>query len=137
MSDKRHFHRVKLDIEGVLSHQAISVPVTVKDISLQGIRLSASEASLQALPFDSHIPYTASFRLNKDSPLITLDIEQLYRQTDSRHDEVMLGCRVARGDIDSVSALRRLIELNSRDMALSDSDLDALVDAIYSRASSA
>lgn len=137
MTDKRQFHRVKLGIEGELTHQAVTVPVTVADVSLQGIRLSASEAALQALPFDSHIPYIARFQANQDSPVITLEIEQLYRQTDTRNPNVFLGCRVSRGDIESVVVLRRLIELNSKDMDLSEADLDALTDAIYSKASSA
>ncbi len=137
MSDKRQFQRVKLNIDGFLTHQTTSIPVTIKDVSLQGIRLRADEQQLNKLPFDSHEPYLARFQLNNDSPLITLYIEQLYRQSDSRCKDIMLGCKLDHGDIDSMIALRRIIQLNSSDATLSDNDLDALIDAIYSRASSA
>lgn len=137
MSDKRQFQRVKLNIEGMLTHQATSIPVIVKDVSLQGIRLSANEHALAQLPFDSHEPYLAQFQPNDDSPVVTLYIEQLYRQSDARHRDTLLGCKLDHGDIDSMVALRRIIELNSDDAELSEKDLDALIDAIYSNASSA
>ncbi|GGW85915.1 PilZ domain-containing protein [Alteromonas halophila] len=137
MSDKRQFQRVKLDIDGTLSHQTTTIAVVVKDVSLQGLRLSARESLLDQLPFDSHEPYLARFRPNDDSPELTLFIEQLYRHADSRHPDTILGCRLKRGDIESVSALRRIIQLNSSDAELSNKDLDALIEAIYSSASSA
>lgn len=137
MSDKRQFQRVKLNIEGVLTHQTTSIPVTVKDVSLRGVRLSADEHLLAHLPFDSHEPYLAQFRPNDDSPVVTLYIEQLYRQSDARYSDTLLGCKLDHGDIDSMVALRRIIELNSNDAELSEKDLDALIDAIYSNASSA
>lgn len=134
MSDKRHFHRIKLDIPGTLAHQDRQIPVMVKDVSLQGIRLAASESELQHLPFDSHIPYRACFTLNEDSPLITLNIEQLYRQTDSRNDVVLLGCKLSHSDIDTIAALRRVIELNAEDESYDEKEINALVDALFDNA---
>lgn len=131
MTDKRQFHRVMLNVKGHLAHNDITIEVMVSDVSLQGIKLLASETELAKLPFDSHEPYTATFKANEDSPLITLHISQLYRHSDSRKDDVSLGCKVERMDVECLSALRRLIALNSLDSGIEEKDLNALIDAVY------
>lgn len=131
MTDKRQFQRVSLNVNGTLAHNDISIEVVVSDVSLQGIKLQATETALSTLPFDSHDPYIATFQANEDSPVITLFISQLYRHADSRKDSVSLGCKVERMDVDSISALRRLITLNSDDASLEEKDLNALVNAVY------
>lgn len=137
MSDKRKFSRVPLRVHGTLSHGDKQVDVIITDVSLQGIKLSANEQHLNALPFDSHDAYVAEFKVNEDSPPIVMYIEQLYRQTDSREDMINLGCKVSTMSVESISALRRLIVLNSNDADLNDKELNALIDAVYSNASSA
>lgn len=131
MTDKRQFQRVPLNVNGTLAHNDISIDVVVSDVSLQGIRLQATETALSNLPFDSHEPYVATFQANEDSPVITLSISQLYRHADSRQELVSLGCKVERMDVDSISALRRLITLNSDDASIEEKDLNALVNAVY------
>lgn len=137
MTDKRQFQRIPLKVEGKLRHQSITVPVMIEDVSLKGIRLSATESALLELPFDSHDPYEISFKANEDSPAIVIQLAQLYRQSDTRHPHTFMGCKVEFIELDSLSALRRLIVLNSRDQSLSEHDLEALIDAVYSNASSA
>ncbi|MCU7555754.1 PilZ domain-containing protein [Alteromonas sp. ASW11-19] len=137
MTDKRQFQRVPLQVAASLRHQHTSVPVMAEDVSLRGIRLSATEEDLAALPFDSHDPYEVSFKANQDSPAITMQLEQLYRQSDPHTPRTYMGCKVAHIPLDSVSALRRLIMLNSADNDISEQDLDALINAIYTSASSA
>ncbi|KXJ60606.1 MAG: hypothetical protein AXW14_00710 [Alteromonas sp. Nap_26] len=131
MTDKRRFQRVLLNVKGTLAHNDSKIDVVVSDVSLQGIKLHASEAALEHLPFDSHEPYVANFQANEDSPLITLYISQLYRHADSRKEMVSLGCKVERMEVESVSALRRLISLNSEDENIEERDLTALVNAVY------
>ena len=131
MTDKRQFQRVSLDVNGTLTHNDTSIDVIVSDVSLQGIKLQATETALLNLPFDSHDPYVATFQANEDSPVITLYISQLYRHADSRKERVSLGCKVERMDVESISALRRLITLNSEDASIEEKDLNALVDAVY------
>lgn len=137
MTDKRQFQRVELDVPGTLAHEGKEIHVIVHDVSLQGIKLLASESALSILPFDSHDPYVATFQANEDSPEITLFIEQLYRHADTRQSLVSLGCKVARMDINCVSALRRLIALNSEDEGIEERDLNALVNAVYQHESKA
>tara|TARA_Y100000296_G_scaffold50171_1_gene57494 strand:- start:478 stop:885 length:408 start_codon:yes stop_codon:yes gene_type:complete len=134
MTDKRQFQRVLLNVNGTLAHNDISIDVVVSDVSLQGIKLQATETALSNLPFDSHEPYVATFQANEDSPVITLSISQLYRHADSRQELVSLGCKVERMDVDSISALRRLILLNSDDASIEEKDLNALVNAVYQAA---
>lgn len=131
MTDKRQFQRVSLDVNGTLTHNDTSIDVIVSDVSLQGIKLQATETALLNLPFDSHDPYVATFQANEDSPVITLYISQLYRHADSRKERVSLGCKVERMDVESICALRRLITLNSEDASIEEKDLNALVNAVY------
>ncbi|KTF05283.1 Type IV pilus assembly PilZ domain protein [marine sediment metagenome] len=131
MTDKRQFQRVPLNVNGTLAHNDNSIDVVVSDVSLQGIKLQATETALSNLPFDSHEPYVATFQANEDSPVITLSISQLYRHADSRQELVSLGCKVERMDVESISALRRLILLNSDDASIEEKDLNALVNAVY------
>lgn len=134
MTDKRQFQRISLDVNGTLTHDDTSIDVIVSDVSLQGIKLQATETALLNLPFDSHDPYVATFQANEDSPVITLYISQLYRHADSRKERVSLGCKVERMDVESISALRRLITLNSEDVSIEEKDLNALVNAVYQEA---
>ena len=134
MTDKRQFQRISLDVNGTLTHDDTSIDVIVSDVSLQGIKLQATEKALLNLPFDSHDPYVATFQANEDSPVITLYISQLYRHADSRKERVSLGCKVERMDVESISALRRLITLNSEDVSIEEKDLNALVNAVYQEA---
>ena len=128
--DKRQFQRVDLKVPGELSLHGNSIPVTIEDVSLQGLRLSAAEAMLEMLPFDSYDPYTVMFKANPDSPLITLYLQQLYRQSQGNSDLIFIGCKV-----DHVEVVREstLINLNSGDPGLSEQDLNALIDAVYKK----
>lgn len=137
MSDKRQFQRIKLNVNGTLSHGDKSVPVIIEDISLQGLRLRAPETELNTLPFDSHEPYLIQFLAHDDHPLIEMYIEQLYRHADSRLPTIAMGCKVHHIDLESLADLRRLLLLNSGDAQFDEHDLDAFIDAVYSNASSA
>lgn len=131
--DKRQFQRVDLKVPGELSLHGNSIPVTIEDVSLQGLRLSAAEAMLEMLPFDSHDPYTVVFKANPDSPLITLYLQQLYRQSQGNSDLIFIGCKVDHVEVECLAELRTLINLNSGDPGLSEQDLNALIDAVYKK----
>ncbi|OFC69549.1 PilZ domain-containing protein [Alteromonas confluentis] len=131
--DKRQFQRVDLKVPGELSLHGNSIPVTIEDVSLQGLRLSAAEAMLEMLPFDSYDPYTVMFKANPDSPLITLYLQQLYRQSQGNSDLIFIGCKVDHVEVECLAELRTLINLNSGDPGLSEQDLNALIDAVYKK----
>ncbi|MCW8107398.1 PilZ domain-containing protein [Alteromonas ponticola] len=133
MTDKRQYQRITLGASGTLSHQDISIPVEVMDISLQGLRLKVNERTVEALPFDSHEPYVIEFQANADSPTITARLQQLYRLNHPRIEDTLIGCKVDHIDIEDLVVLRRLIQLNSGDNRLSDQDLNALIDGILAK----
>lgn len=133
--DKRQFQRVDLKVPGELSLHGNSIPVTIEDVSLQGLRLSAAETMLDMLPFDSHDPYTVMFKANPDSPLITLYLQQLYRQSPGHTDLIFIGCKVDHVEVECLAELRTLINMNSGDPGLSEQDLNALIDAVYKKES--
>ncbi|WP_018982969.1 PilZ domain-containing protein [Salinimonas chungwhensis] len=137
MSDQRQYQRISLNVNGTLSHSGSAAPVVIEDISLQGLRLRANEAELGALPFDSHEPYHVEFLAHENHPLIEMFVEQLYRHADTREPTIAMGCKVHHIDVESLAALRRLLELNSGDSQFTEHDLDHLIESIYSRASSA
>ncbi len=133
--DKRQFQRVDLKVPGELSLHGNSIPVTIVDVSLQGLRLGAAESMLDMLPFDSHDPYTVMFKANRDSPMITAYLQQLYRQSPQQSDVVYIGCKVDHIDVECLAELRTLINMNSGDPGLSEQDLNALIDAVYKKES--
>ena len=49
MTDKRQFQRVSLNVNGTLAHNDVSIDVVVSDVSLQGIKLQATETALSHL----------------------------------------------------------------------------------------
>ncbi|NMH58924.1 PilZ domain-containing protein [Alteromonas ponticola] len=133
MTDKRQYQRITLGASGSLSHQNVSVPVEVMDISLQGLRLKVNEKTIEALPFDSHEPYIIKFHANNDSPPICAHLQQLYRFNHPRIGDTLIGCKLDHIDIEDLAALRRLIQLNSEDNRLSEQDLDALIEGILTK----
>ncbi len=133
MTDKRQFQRIPLGVPGRLSHQEVSIPVEVIDISLQGLRLKVNEDTVKALPFDSHEPYVIDFKPNADSPLITVHLQQLYRIHERNYEDTLIGCKVDHISVENLAALRRLIQLNSGDEALTEQDLNALIDGILAK----
>ncbi len=133
MTDKRQYQRITLGVPGRLSHQEVSIPVEVIDISLQGLRLKVNEHTVKALPFDSHEPYAIEFKSNADSPTITAHLQQLYRINQPSEQDTLIGCKVDHIDVEDLAALRRLIQLNSGDEELSEQDLNALISGILAK----
>ncbi|MCW8093001.1 PilZ domain-containing protein [Alteromonas sp. ASW11-130] len=133
MTDKRQFQRIPMGVPGRLSHQQVSIPVEVVDISLQGLRIRVNESTVEALPFDSHEPYIIEFQPNADSPAITVHLQQLYRFNHPRIEDTLIGCKVDHIDVEDLAALRRLIQLNCGNEKLSEHDLNALIEGIVAK----
>ena len=115
-AERRLFHRVAHDSRATLSFASRAWSCTVQDLSLKGCLV----------------------RLHTDWPV---DPQQAYRLTIHLTDELSIGMDVAccrqeglnvgllcvNIDLDSVTRLRRLVELNLGDSALLERDLHALV----------
>lgn len=116
-NDKRHFHRIFYNSDVSLHGESQSLPCKLVDISLKGCLLR----------FDA--PWTAP-------------LEELYTLELKLSDEISInmqlsishvigndaGFKCEHIDIDSISQLRRLVELNLGDSDMLERDLLALTD---------
>jgi len=115
--EKRHFHRIFYHADAILSHQERNYPCKIIDLSLKGCLLSLEQ------------PWTES---NNDSYTLTLklsdEISIVMDLTMSHAEGQRVGFTCNHMDIDSISNLRRLVELNLGDSELLERDLTALSD---------
>ena len=115
--DKRHFHRIFYNSNVILRDESHSLPCKLVDISLKGCLLR----------FDA--PWTGSLE-----DLYTLDLKlsdeiSINMQLSISHvigNDAGFKCEHI--DIDSISQLRRLVELNLGDSHMLERDLLALSD---------
>lgn len=116
MENRRHFTRVLFSIKAQLTIDSITYPVSIHDISLNGVLITAvkAEKSLK----DMH--GTLRFSLSDDESEVTMDITVVHEHD----DETGLHCSAI--DIDSVTHLRRLIELNLGDSEQLNKELSEL-----------
>ncbi len=116
-SNKRKFNRVTHDARATLSTPERTWPCTVEDISLKGCMVS--------LPtnwtLDPNITYRLSIHLSY-AIHIEMDVVRAHQ------DGHLVGLRCVDIDADSISELKRLIELNLGDSAMLDRDIHALID---------
>ncbi len=115
--DKRRFHRIIYNADAFLSGNQGSYQCGIIDLSLKGCLLRFEQpwsASLEDL-------YTLTLQLS-DSVTIKMEVSVSH----VIGNEVGFKCEHI--DIDSISQLRRLVELNLGDSALLERDLLALSD---------
>lgn len=115
MKDKRHFQRILFDHQATLSNHCQEWTTNVIDLSLRGLSCTK--------------PQNATFKINQ---LLTLSISLSSEQAISmeaiivHNEEHSLGMRCTRIDINSISELRRLVQLNLADEALLHRDIERL-----------
>ncbi len=113
--DKRHFHRIIYNAEASLNGNQTTYPCSIIDLSLKGCLLRFKQpwnASLEEL-------YTLTLQLS-DSAVIKMEVSVSHVIGNEA------GFKCEHIDIDSISQLRRLVELNLGDSALLERDLLAL-----------
>lgn len=105
-ADRRRFKRIAFDARTELSQADSSWPVALVDLSLKGLLIEKPQPWLG----DPGRPFTANIHLNDDTPVIM--------EVRLAHDDYgQLGFDCSHIDVDSVTHLRRLIELNLGDEA--------------------
>ncbi len=115
INDKRHFHRIFYKADVTLSNDSSSYPCKLVDISLKGCLLKFESA--WTAPLDDI--YTLNLQLSDEISIIM--------QVSVSHvigDEAGFKCEHI--DIDSISQLRRLVELNLGNSDILERDLLAL-----------
>jgi hypothetical protein len=114
-TEKRHFHRVGHDARATLSEGANTWPCTVEDLSLKGcmVKLGDEWEVVPERTYRLSIHLTYAIHIEMDVRL-------------SHQQGVHAGFRCLGIDAESISQLRRLVELNLGDSRLLERDLLAL-----------
>ncbi len=122
MTERRHYTRVFFDNHATLSHDHDIWQVELIDVSLNGALISYPE---NALP--SQLNHQDTFNLNfglTDAPdlKIKMSVKIVHIEPD------VLGLQCEQIDIDSVTHLRRIVELNTGDQYLLKRELMHLIE---------
>lgn len=121
--DKRHFHRIFYNAEAVLQSPETSWTCKIVDISLKGCLLDFTQ------PWSDSLDKLYTLTLNlTDEISIIMEVSVIHAIGNR------VGFKCQHIDIDSISRLRRLVELNLGDSELLDRELAALSDTNYSTA---
>lgn len=115
--DKRRFHRIFYHADAVLTRAGEQYPCKIIDLSLRGCLLELV-GEWSGLPDEL---YTLKFDLS-DEASICMEVAVAHAEA----GRVGFQCRHI--DIDSISLLRRLVELNLGDSDLLERELAALND---------
>lgn len=115
--ERRHFIRVEFDAPARLIVGDAAFPVMVIDLSLKGALVQMP----RGIQVSTSAPCKLCVPLNGDLVEISMDMQVAYV------DGHVLGLECTHSDIDSVTHLRRLIELQLGDPALLERDLYELM----------
>lgn len=115
--NNRHFHRIFYNAEAKLTDGERTYPCAIIDLSLKGCLLNVDPAWLGDL---DHL-YTLNLKLS-DEIVIAMELSIVHAVGNR------VGFRCEHIDIDSLSNLRRLVELNLGDSELLERELAALCD---------
>ena len=116
--DKRRFSRTQFSAAAYLLIDGTTVECTVLNLSLKGALVEVGTSGL--VPLES--PVALSIQLQTEDTVITA------QGTCVHQDGHEVGIRFSSTDIDSLTHLRRLMELNTADSASIDRELGFLVD---------
>lgn len=116
MENRRQFTRILFSIKAEVEIEGVQYPVSIHDISLNG-------ALVTAIPSDSSLKGklgTLRFLLSDDTSEVNMNVAVVHEE----EHETGLQCNAI--DIDSVTHLRRLVELNLGDSDQLDLELGQL-----------
>ena len=117
-NERRRFHRIAFDAPTEIIQGERSWPVELHDVSLKGLLIKRPDGWTG----DPHQPFEASIRLADDT---CVQMEVVLTRTQDN----LLGFVCRHIDLDSISHLRRLVELNLGDESLLERELAALGEA--------
>lgn len=115
--DRRRFSRIVFHRAAELRSGAERISCELLDVSLRGALVEASSA----FRADIGAPCALAFRLGEDGITVRMDGAVAHRRGSQ------IGVRCTEIDLDSISHLRRLVELNLGDEDVLHRELSALV----------
>jgi hypothetical protein len=116
MENRRQFTRILFSIRAKLEVEDQVFPVSIHDISLNGALVTSPDSKISLKGKFG----TLSFLLSDDESEVTMHIAVVYE----KNDETGLQCNAI--DIDSITHLRRLVELNLGDEGQLNKELSQL-----------
>lgn len=114
--NRRQFSRILFHSEAQLLTPATAIPVNVVDISLKGALVQAIDDAY----VDIGSRCTLKIHLGNDGALIHMEVTAVH------HDGKCYGLACREIDLDSMTHLRRLVELNLGDETILNRELSAL-----------
>lgn len=117
MNEKRRFSRIPFDAEARITGPGVDVTTQLLDISLKGV-LIARPDNWQGKTGQR---YTLELTLGSSGTVISMDIEIMHEEA------ARIGGQCTHIDLESISHLRRLVELNLGDEGILDRELHALI----------
>lgn len=121
-NDKRHFSRILFDATCTLHQGEREWSAELLDISLRGILVQCTELSNA----DFEQPFEATIALSDGGESIIMSLKLAH------HEATHLGFECEYIDIDSITHLKRLVELNLGDPEILNRELGSLT--LYHRA---
>jgi hypothetical protein len=115
-NERRRFHRILFDAPATITRKQTSYTTTLIDISLKGALLKRPQEWAGELGEEVNI----EVMLNESDAVITM--QAVCAHEENQHIGIL--CKAI--DMQSISLLRRLIELNLADEGLLQRDLEAL-----------
>ncbi len=116
-NNRRRFTRIHFDAATDLHHNGVDIPVRLMDISFKGVLIESD----QQLPLEPGDQVDATIHLLGNDVTIKAPIT-LKHQEDNRY-----GFALSQLDLDSLTLLRRIVELNLGEEALLERELEQLL----------
>ncbi|MCO7225721.1 PilZ domain-containing protein [Pleionea sp. CnH1-48] len=117
-TERRLFHRVPFDHSATLTQNGTSYPCQLKDISLKGALVSFPSET----EFEAESEASLTFFLGHDRHKINMASKIVHQEEGS------VGLYCVHIDVESISLLRRTIELNTGDSTLLNRELATLIE---------
>ena len=114
MLDKRQFRRIEFDSLVILSQSNTSWTAKLTDISLQGLLVEMPEAWQSASG-----QFEASVKIPEHT--ISMTVEKIHEENKN------IGFKCTAIELDSVTNLKRLVELNLGDETLLEREISAMI----------
>jgi len=120
MENRRTFTRILFSLNATLTIDQEKQPVSLHDISISGALIKCSN---EAPPKKKQTGWL-HFSLNDEDSTVAMQVSVVHTKRNEQNTEIGLDCHAI--DLDSISILRRLIELNLGDSNQLDKELSEL-----------